>query len=240
MGVGALVDIVNAAFTADPVGFLRSNLLLAYQIGNSGPAGDPRTLQCGVYDFKIAERSADPAVGNGYRVQTSSGDVSSKITTLTFNDVGGAGPNPIRAYYLAWQNNASHSITLGGDADYLFTATLQGCGLVVGGSKAAPTVVHMNYYSGGVDLARTDTVLARTAGVLLGTGTSTFTIPATTLNPRQYRAGNTNTQITVIGFRRGGLWNFWYQQYDIDYEEGGWFSSAKTAYTQRGAIAQLA
>jgi hypothetical protein len=51
----------------------------------------------------------------------------------------------LRAYYLKWSANASYVMTLDDDADYFFTAPMNGCAVFVAGNEDTPTVCHANF-----------------------------------------------------------------------------------------------
>lgn len=54
--------------------------------------------------------------------------------------------SPLRAYYLPWDANKSYYMTLGNQANFFFTAPMNGCAFLVKGPAATPTVCHANYY----------------------------------------------------------------------------------------------
>jgi hypothetical protein len=122
----------------------------------------------------------------------------------------------LRAYYLPWQSNNSYSMTLGAQADFFFTAPMNGCAFFVTGDRQTPTVYHSNYYLDPDQHALTNEVRyqrrrAFYAGfqrMIVGTAGTTALLPDFYLSLN----GVISTVTSAFGFRdrNSGEWSFYY------------------------------
>lgn len=124
--------------------------------------------------------------------------------------------HPIQAFWVPWTSNASWSVQLGPQADYFFTATMDGCSLAIS-SGATPTVTHSNYKS-------TQNPNAASEGLtkyrIQQQHTALGVDVQRTLMKGQYTASanqkkrGINQLVTVVGFRNtlANSWTFYWQR----------------------------
>ncbi len=124
--------------------------------------------------------------------------------------------SPLVAYYLPWDTNVSYGMNLDDDADFFFTAPMNGCAFLVAGSAKKPSVCHANYYLDPEQNAQLSDVQRHArrrrfyqllATTVMGEGT-------TVLHPDFYLSpgGVKSVTTSAFGFRdRGtGNWSFHY------------------------------
>ena len=131
---------------------------------------------------------------------------------------GDVGP----AYYLPWKEGHAYAITLGSGANFFTTAHMSSCALLIGGTPAAPTVIHANCGNS----KRIDDSAAKslqidnytslynnllqalvTDGILPGNSSAT---PIAMHDPGVYMTGAKAGYTAVIGVRTGANWSFFY------------------------------
>lgn len=125
------------------------------------------------------------------------------------------------SYYLPWKEGSAYSITLGADAQFFTTAHMSSCALLIGGTPAAPTVIHANCGNSpriGTKLsANIDSYTSLYNNLLqaLVTGgqlppNSPGATPIAMHDPGLYMTGSKAGYTAVIGRRSGGSWSFFY------------------------------
>ena len=132
--------------------------------------------------------------------------VTRKVTSSTTH---------LAAYYCPWSGDNAWSVQLDDDADYFFTATLNGCSMAVEGG-ARPKVTHLNYVdaTSKIDQHRiANEITLRYPGAVPRvlkkddyTNTAKKTAALDRGDQLDYRA-------TVVGFRKSDGWHFCYQSY---------------------------
>lgn len=140
----------------------------------------------------------------------------------------------IRCYFLPWRQNQITHMALGNDADFFFTATLDGCSVYVVGAESSPVVYHANA-KGAPDPARQSDYMGRLVTLAFFNGMiprpvalqKKNVVPALSkqiyhANAADFRPGVEsedptapyfNTGANVFGFREEGRWSFYYQQF---------------------------
>jgi hypothetical protein len=135
--------------------------------------------------------------------------------------------HPISAFWLPWSENSSWSVQLGPQADYFFTATMDGCSLAIS-SGATPVVTHANYKC---KINPNVTVEGRTLRKIgkqhqtLGVDVDRELRRDTYTASAAKKLAGTNFQVTVIGFRdtKANDWSFYWQRRKIvlgDFQKG--------------------
>jgi hypothetical protein len=116
------------------------------------------------------------------------------------------------AYWLAWEEYKATEITLGGEANFFFTSELTGCRVIVSGSTVSPKIVHVagNVSQPDRDKLAAPHLLDATSRQLSSTKSHTLGVPAYQPSAALDDASGT-LWATVIGFRKGENWEFWYQ-----------------------------
>ena len=103
--------------------------------------------------------------------------------------------------------------TLGTNADYFFTPTVNGCSFAADSGGMSPRVAHSNHANLAtqlIDQAAIDTDLNTIYG-LAG--------PDLALRKADYKGppvGTSDYMATIVGFRTAGGWSFHYQRYRQD------------------------
>jgi len=75
----------------------------------------------------------------GMRVMSTEGG------TYNVEALGALQTGSFNAYHLPWAPNCTYHMTLAGDYGYFFTAPMNGCAVMIRGSRTTPTVYHANY-----------------------------------------------------------------------------------------------
>lgn len=122
----------------------------------------------------------------------------------------------LSAFWLPWSSDASWSVQLGAQADYFFTATMDGCSLAIS-SGASPIVTHANYKStqnanvASEGLTRHRINQQHTA---LGTDVQRTLMKSQYVASANQKTRGINHMVTVIGFRNptANTWSFYWQR----------------------------
>lgn len=122
----------------------------------------------------------------------------------------------LAAFWLPWSSNSSWSVQLGPQADYFFTATMDGCSLAIS-SGIAPIVTHSNYKSTQRAGVASEGLTRRR---IEQQHQALHTDIAKTLMKGRYAASASqknrgiNQQVTVVGFRNpvSNTWSFYWQR----------------------------
>jgi hypothetical protein len=207
----------NKAFLADPVSWMRTNLLIvALQETMSAPTDDakiatglkaaPKYRDGDVVSCDITVHPTDTAVAHGgggrkaYIVKAASG-VAHKHS------------HRFNAYYLPFFNNDFRTMRLDSTqfppgADVFFTDSVNGCSFAAG-PGANPKVGHFNRTS-GPQQAADQNAMDHDIGMEFAGGTVVKLTKAT------YKGASISKAATVFGFRQGGgTWSFYWQPRDI-------------------------
>lgn len=124
--------------------------------------------------------------------------------------------HPIKAFWLPWSSNSSWSAQLGPQADFFFTATMDGCSLAIS-SGPTPVVTHSNYKSTqNVSVASEGLTRHRIEQQHQALGVDvqrTLMKGQYVASPKQKKRG-INQLVTVIGFRNtiANSWTFYWQR----------------------------
>ena len=214
------MDGANQRFMAQRAGFLRDNIIF-YNVGHSALAnplgqalvapGTGGELPIGEFDLRPMGQVAHQTKGtrNGYvlhQMTDMTGAAKNKARRIGF------GTHRIRAYLLAWGSMSSYEGTLGDNADFFFTPTVNGCSFAAS-NGVAPRVVHSNHANVAtqkIDQAQIDADLTQIFGAAG---------PDITLKKADYKGraatGASDYMATIIGFRdpHANTWRFYYQRY---------------------------
>lgn len=123
----------------------------------------------------------------------------------------------IRAYFLPWGPNQTYCGTLGANADFFFTPTLNGCTFAYQSYGPNARVAHSNFVNPATQLVDQNLMDADLAAKFGGA-------PPNTLVKTTYKAlaggvlpVNTiaDWRATVIGIRTANSWSFYYQNYEV-------------------------
>jgi hypothetical protein len=112
---------------------------------------------------------------------------------------------------LKWYTNELYFMTLGNQADYFFTAPMNGCAVFIGGNDNAPTVCHANFTL-DEDVPNRyqvrDRLYTELRPHIVGTNQPQMLLPSFYLEP----GGVTSSFTSVYGFRNttSGNWSFYY------------------------------
>ena len=123
----------------------------------------------------------------------------------------------IRAYFLPWGSGRSYEGTLGNNADFFFTPTLNGCSFAAS-TGGNPRVVHSNHANiatQSIDQGLIDADLNNIFGVHG---------PDRSLKKATYKqapVGTEDYRATIIGIRGATGWKFYYQRYKTDLVDTG-------------------
>lgn len=127
--------------------------------------------------------------------------------------VVGKNTHTINAYFLAWGSQKTYEGTLGTNADYFFTPTVNGCSFAASSGGMSPRVAHSNHANLAtqlIDQTHIDADLNTIFG-LAG--------PDLALRKADYKGppvGTSDYMATIIGFRTPAGWQFYYQRYRQD------------------------
>jgi hypothetical protein len=129
----------------------------------------------------------------------------------------GSRTQPIRAYFLPWGGSRTYCGKLGTNAEYFITPTLNGCTFAFRGYGPNPSVAHSNITNVATqqaDQAAMDADLRTKFGGVM---------PSHTVIKAAYKRapiGGEDYRSTVIGFREGNDWHFFYQNYKTELVHG--------------------
>lgn len=206
----------NKAFLADPVSWMRDNLLIvAVQATIEQATDDPR-IKSGLkaapkyrdgclVTCDIAKHPNDTAV-------TTTGVQRLAYTVKTATGAPSSYSHRFNAYYLPFFNNDFRCMlldptTFPPGADVFFTDSVNGCSFVAG-PGARPKVGHFNRTSGPNDVADQG-LMDGDIGQQFAGGTAVKLTKAT------YKGTSVSKAATVFGVRDGGTWRFWWQPRDV-------------------------
>lgn len=206
----------NKSFLANPVTWMRNNLLIVALQETSNVATDDAKIKSGLkavpkyrdgalVTCDISRHPTDTATiaGGGaklcYIVKTATGAPS------TFS-------HRFRAYYLPFFNNDYRVMqldpaTFPPGADIFFTDSVNGCSFAAG-PGANPKVGHFNRTSGENNVADQGLMDADIGGEF-GGGTVVKLTKAT------YKGTSISKAATVVGVKSGAAWTFWWQPRDV-------------------------
>jgi hypothetical protein len=187
---------------------------------------DPSQKTAGVFDFDLFKSAETAEVQeNGitrnvprYLLKewgTKTRDGKTKNGNTVFKTPTFA--HPIRAYWVPWSANSAWSVQLGNQADYFFTATMDGCSLAIS-SGASPIVTHGNYRNlhdqGKVSVARTLAEMRNHHGTTLNSDVDKTLLKTDYAATHQEKTSGTNYLVTVVGFRDTvrNTWSFYWQR----------------------------
>lgn len=127
--------------------------------------------------------------------------------------------NRIKAYYLPFSANAIHTMTLGSDADFFFTPTLNGCTFVVGDGKN-PKVAHANFVSDSqaIDQEKIDAEVNNAFPDGFHKALTKADYKNVAASDKDFSKAVVKEddvadyKVTVVGFRNNGSWEFYYQR----------------------------
>jgi hypothetical protein len=127
--------------------------------------------------------------------------------------VVGRNTHTINAYFLAWGSQKTYEGTLGTNADYFFTPTVNGCSFAASSGGMTPRVAHSNHSNLATQLIDQNHIDAD-LNTIFGVGG-----PDLALRKADYKGpvvGTSDYMATIIGFRTGTGWSFYYQRYRQD------------------------
>lgn len=163
--------------------------------------------------------------------QTSLRDFS---VTATTPHVATIAAGTFRGYWLPWHSGYAFRISLGSSADYFMTAKMNGCGIIIGGSRTNPLVIHANEDNVSVPAFRPSENIAvegrrirniqsneyklaygtlaaqAIAAGWFGTGTPNVSV----IDPEFYLSDTLQT-MSVFGVRRNAEWTFYANLHSI-------------------------
>jgi hypothetical protein len=124
--------------------------------------------------------------------------------------------HPIQAFWLPWSANSSWSVQLGPQADYFFTATMDGCSLAIS-SGAAPIVTHSNYKSTQNPAKASEGLTGwriQQQHTALGVDVDKSLMKGEYVASPKMKNRGINYLVTVVGFRDPTLntWSFYWQR----------------------------
>jgi hypothetical protein len=125
----------------------------------------------------------------------------------------GSSTHSINAYILAWGSLKTYEGTLGMNADYFFTPTVNGCSFAASSNGMAPRVAHSNHANLATQLIDQNRIDADLNVIYGAAG------PDLTLKKADYKGATTGTadhMATIVGFRTFAGWAFYYQRYEQD------------------------
>jgi hypothetical protein len=198
----------NSAFLADPIGFLKNNII---RVQYEGP-DTTVPVDFDLVDSGVMETKKDKAAGisKNSRLDREWTGLSATGETMKVYDLvgfsGGFRPksHPIKAYWLGFEANAARSIQLGVAARFMFTVTLNGCSIGVGPGKH-PKVAHVNKQVEVNGLLKTDqTLMDMQIKGEIPDGRTLLAKP-------DYCDGNGPVNATFLGILRGEEWRFFWQ-----------------------------
>ena len=206
----------NKAFLANPVSWMRTNLLIvALQETTSAPTTDTK-IKSGL--------KAAPKYRDGVLVScditvhptdtaTAAGGGSRKAYIVTgATGVAHKHSHRFNAYYLPFFNNDFRTMRLDPTqfppgADMFFTDSVNGCSFAAG-PGANPKVGHFNRTTGPQALADQN-AMDHDIGMEFGGGTVVKLTKAT------YKGTSISKAATVFGFNNNGAWTFYWQPRDV-------------------------
>jgi hypothetical protein len=229
-------NVIEVAVTDGALQFVAdhhkdANKAVLSQVGRVANAGgghnvDPAQKTAGIFDFDLF-RSAETAEvqENGvtrtvprYLLKewgTKTRDGKTKNNVVVFKTPTFA--HPIRAYWVPWSANSAWSVQLGDQADYFFTATMDGCSLAIS-SGANPIVTHGNYRNvqdpTKVSVVRTLAEMTNHHNTTLGSDVGRTLLKSDYAATHAEKTAGTNYLVTVVGFRDTvrNSWRFYYQR----------------------------
>ena len=122
---------------------------------------------------------------------------------------------PLEGYYLPWDTNRSYHMQLDANADFFFTAPMNGCAVFVTGTDKRPWVYHTNYWldpeahpDASTRHERRAAFYERFEALVVGANRTTALTPDIYQRPN----GVSTTNTSVFGFRSivSGKWTFAY------------------------------
>lgn len=119
----------------------------------------------------------------------------------------------LKAYFLAWGSQKTYEGTLGSNADFFFTPTVNGCSFAASSGGLSPRVAHSNHANLAtqlIDQVHIDADLNTIFGVAG---------PDLALRKADYKGppmGTSDYMATIIGIRGPTSWSFFYQRYRQD------------------------
>jgi hypothetical protein len=167
---------LNGLFKGNPIAFMQEHILHPNPgWSNSGGILDQRDLITGIQSFDILPPTETANLYNlkfwdrgasFLHEQSVLPGTFTRTMTPAFQPtfwshakafiVGGDSPqdsrrsdeSPIRAYWVPFRMNRTYELQLGTEANFMFTAGLSGCSVVVSGDPQRPTVAHINRMNG--------------------------------------------------------------------------------------------
>lgn len=191
-------------FSKNALTFCNDNMLV---MGFAGFNDTHVTPADGVENFQFKLMPPDRAKGS---------QLGRKMPVYQIIPASKPGPGTIRAYWCPYAQNNTLGVMVGGAADFMFTATMDGCTLGVGSTNADGScmVYHANNASFGSATDKTSQGEAQATTLNLMFGAS----PHTQYGPLDYRveAGQYHLSSTTFGVRARdtGKWHFYSQIYD--------------------------
>lgn len=120
--------------------------------------------------------------------------------------------NAIKAYYLNAKANTSQKISIGSDADYFFTDTIQGCTFAAyGNTRRDMLVEHINHLNGTQqDYAKDETAIrSHKISVTIIYGAANYRVGGLKqLSNGKFERGE-DVIVTVFGMRKDNNWHFY-------------------------------
>lgn len=197
----------NAAFIADPVGFLLANpCTLAAEIdGNSGSSGDFMNASFGTHNVTTKTREFRPKASLALSVELR---VDAQIPAAHRITAVPRGATGKKIAFLPWRESAGSCTQLDGGTEMFFTGPLSGCHVYVAVSPGqSPWVFHLNANDSASDRAANmkakDDEAARVAAQH---GTSIV---------KSLKRGEYEIPAFVWGVRIGPEWTFYVHELQI-------------------------
>lgn len=230
VNVAARMLITVARFNVDAT---KAPLASAGRLGRTGLARQISTddKAAGVFDFDLVKSPTKAQlIKNGRQTEVPMyqlkawGDKVRDRTAKPDGTVEYRKPkhaHPITAYWVPWNPNSCYSARLGTQADFFFTAAMDGCSLAIS-SGASPVVTHANYKS----KTRPDVASeSRTMRHIQQRHADLGVDVAVSLRKSQYVASSAQKQqginklVTVVGFRDPvtNSWSFYWQRHKVIY-----------------------
>lgn len=226
----------NAAFLADPIGFMQNNII---RVTYNGPATSV-PLEFDLVDSGIVETKKDKKAGfskNAIRDRTWTGVSAAGDTMKVYDLIAFSGKllrpfaHPIKAYWLAFKSGEVETVRLGPAARFLFTATLNGCSIGVGDGQH-PKVCHANKWIEVESVRKTDQTLMdlQIRQAIYG---------GRTLLPKSdYSVDGKKINVTFIGVFKNDRWKFYWQSHNGQLDEADGYKGTVTV-TEREAVRRV-